>query len=91
MTSTLVTISRKKVVETTEIAGTIDAARAGKNDEDGEYSKINLAQILCIQHSITFQRKSVLAFLDSSSKVNTIHPTFVKKLELLIRTIDVGA
>ena len=33
----------------------------------------------------------MLAFLDLSSKVNTIYPAFEKKLGLVVQTINVGA
>ena len=51
----------------------------------------NLAQVLCIRYPINFGKKSVLAFLDSGSEVNDVHPAFAKELGLPIRPTDVGA
>lgn len=77
ITSTLVTTTRKEAVET---AKTIKTARTDKNskeNKDSEYLR-NLIQVLCIQYSITFQKKfvPVLALFKSGSKVNAIYSTF---------------
>ena len=56
-TFTLITVARKEVVETTKIArtiGTISLARAARAEEDSEYLRINLAQVLYIQYLIIF-------------------------------------
>ena len=57
-----------------------------------ENLRSNLARVLYIQYSITFQKKSesVLALLDLVSKVLTINPTFAKELALPIRPTDIG-
>ena len=51
----------------------------------------NLAQVPCIQYPINFRKNSELPLFDSSSKVNTIYPTFAKELGLPIRPTHVGA
>ena len=58
--------------------------------EDGKNPTSNLAQVLYINYPINFREKSMLALLNSSSKVNTIYPTFAKKLGFSIRPTDVG-
>lgn len=62
-----------KAVETT------DAGRDGKESKGDENLRSNLAQVLYIQYSVTFQKKfvHVLALLDLGSEVNTIYSTFV--------------
>ena len=59
-----------------------------------------LEQVTCIQYPITFlggitQDDSVLdlmsALLDLDSEVNAMHPAFVERLGLLVRTTNVGA
>ena len=84
MTFTPVTGNRKKAVETVETAGNNGKESKGKYPE-------NFIQVACIWYLITFRKKSVpvLAFFGSSSKVNTIHPTFAQELELLIRPSDI--
>lgn len=74
-----------------ESAKTAEAASTDKDSGIVEYPGSNLAQGPCIQYSIIFWKKSVLAFFYLVSKVNPIHPTFTKKLVLLIRPTDVGA
>ena len=85
---------KKEAVETTEIMEAVETAGAGKNGKksEGEYLK-NLVQVPCIWYYIIFWKKSVhvSALFDSDSKINTIHPTFVKELGLLIKQTDVGA
>lgn len=71
-------ITRDKIVETAETIGAIKTAKVGedsKKDEDGEYLN-NFTQVPYILYPITFWKKSVLALLDSSNEVNTIHSTF---------------
>ena len=91
------TAARKKAIMTVETAGTAEttgiaeAVKTNKNGEGGQYSGTNLAQVPYIRYAITFLRKSVLTLLDLSSKSNAIYPTFIKKLELPIRLIDVRA
>ena len=94
-TFTLVTMTREEIVETAkalETAKAVQIARTGKNGKEskGEYPE-NLAQVLCIRYPIIFQKDSVpiSAFFDSGSKVNAIHPTFVRELGLLIRPTNV--
>ena len=69
-TSTPVTGNREEIGE---------ALGAGKNDEESKdgYPE-NLAQVLYIRYPITFWKKSVpmSALFDSSSEINTIHPSF---------------
>lgn len=83
MTSTLVTATREKVIETAEIADitkivkTTKTSKIDEDDERSEYLKINFAQVLYIQYLITFWKKSVLTLLDLSNEVNTIYPTFL--------------
>ena len=101
-TSILITITKKKAVKTpkttrtakiAKIAEAIETAGTNKDGKKskGEYLK-NFVQLPCIQYPITFRKKFmlVLVLLDSSSKINAIHPTFVKKLGLPIRPTDVG-
>lgn len=63
--------TRKKAVETAEIAG-----------KDGEKSKSdhpeNLVSVSCIRYPITFRKKSMpmLVLFDSRSEINAIHPIF---------------
>ena len=86
-TSTPVTETREETVEIME------TVREGKDGEESKGEYPNLAQVLCIRYPITFQKKSVLvlAFLDSGSDVNAIHPTSAQELGLPIKTIDVGS
>ena len=65
-----VTGTREEVVEAAEVG------KDGKGSE-GEYP--NLAQVPYIWYPITFRKKfvSVLALLDSDSKVNVIYLTLV--------------
>ena len=86
--STPVTRTREEAVET------VETAKANKDGEESEAEYLeNLAQVLCIWYSIIFQKKSVpvSTFLDSSSKINIIYPTFAKELGLPIRPTDVTA
>ena len=71
-------VVRKKMVENAK------STRAGKDNEDGEYLIINLAQVLYIECLITFWKKFMLALLNSDSKINSIYPTFAKELGLPI-------
>ena len=80
--------------EAVEIANAIETASISKNGEESKGEKnlrLNLAQVPCIRYSISFQKKFVLvlALLDSSSRVNAIHLTFAKELDLPIRPTDV--
>ena len=59
-----------------------------------------LERVMCIQYSITFQgsvthNSSALDFVsalfDISSEVNAIHPTFAKKLGLVLRSTNIDA
>ena len=86
-TSTPVTETRKEAVETAETAG------EGRDGKESKCEYPNLVQVLCIRYPITFQTKSVpvLALFNSGSEFNTIHPTFARELEFLIRTTDVRA
>ena len=83
-TSISVTATRKEALGET--------GENGKNSKNGDKDlRTNLAQVPFIQYSITFQKQSVLALLDSKNKVNAIHPTFARKLGLSIKPIDVEA
>lgn len=84
-TFTLVTIARKKAVETAETTGT------GKNDKDSKYLGTNLARVLCIRYHILIWIKSVLALFNLGSEFNIIYSTFVKELGLSIRWINIEA
>ena len=88
-TFTLVTGTREKAFETTKV---VESTGVNK---DGEESKgkdpENFAQVPCDYFCINFGKKSILALLDSGSKVNALHPTFAKELGLLIRPKDIGA
>ena len=90
-TSTAVTKTREKTIET---AKAVETTGAGKDDEKskGEYPE-DFARVLCIWYPINFWKKSVpvSVLIDSGSKVNAIYLTFVKELGLPIRLIDVGA
>ena len=61
-----------------------------REEEVGENLGANLARVPYIRYPINFRKKSVLALLDSSSEVNTVHPAFAKELGLPIRPTDVG-
>ena len=53
-----------------------------------------LERVLCIHYPVQFKntdKAPVQALIDSKSKINAIHPFFVKQLGLPIRPIDVGA
>ena len=94
-TSTQVTGTREKTVETPEVVETtktVETAGTGKNGKKskGGYSE-NLVQVPCICYSINFGKKSVSALFDLGSKVNAVHPVFAKELVLLIRPTDIGA
>ena len=93
-TFTPVTETKGEVVKIAEIVEAVETAGAGKNGKksEGEYPE-NLAQVSCIQYFISFRKKSVpvLTLFDSGNKVNAIHLTFVKELDLPIRPTDVGA
>ena len=86
----MVTGFRKEAVKTAEAVETTEVGKDGEESE-GEYP--NLAQVPCIRYPIIFQENSMSmsALLDSDSKVNAIHPTLARKLELLIRPTDVKA
>ena len=58
--------------------------------EDGKNPRSNLAQAPYICYPINFGTKSILVLFDSGNKVNAIHLTFAKELDLFIRPIDVG-
>ena len=78
-TSTPVTGTGEEAVESAESVENGEAVETAEFDKDGKESKgayPNLAQVLCIWYPITFRKKfvSVLALLDSGSKVNAIHP-----------------
>ena len=93
--STLVTGTREKTVETpkaVETAKTVETVGTGKDGKksEGEYLE-NLARVPCICYPINFRKKSVSALLDLGSKVNAVHPAFAKELGLPIRLTDVGA
>lgn len=87
--STLVTVLREKGVENAEDGKNLGII--GGTSKDGENLKPNFTRVLCIQYPIVFKKKSVLALFDSSSEVNTIHPTFAKELGLFIKLTDVKA
>ena len=82
VTSTLVTATGKEVVKT---------ARASKDGKESKGEYPNLAQVLCIQYSITFQKKfvSVSVLFDSGSEINVIYPIFAWELRLPIKLMDV--
>lgn len=76
------TITRKKVVKTAEDIRTVETGEitrkveANENSKVDEYPKTNIAQVLYIWYLIIFRKKSMSAFLNLSSKVNVIYPTF---------------
>lgn len=47
-----------------------------------------LQRVLCIYYSAQFGKISINTLIDSSSKVNIIYPSFVRKLDLQICKID---
>lgn len=51
-----------------------------ENSKNVEYIKTNLVLVPCIQYSITFPKKFVLALLDLKNEINAIYLTFSKKL-----------
>ena len=95
VTSTLVTRTRKKTVETAEALETAKVIETAETDKDGKKNKSkyqkHFARVLCIRYLINFKKKSVLALLDLSSKVNAVNSAFTKELGLPIRPTDVGA
>ena len=78
----------KKLVTVSTTSTPVTIARA---EGVGANLGANLARVPCIRYPINFGEKSVLALLDSGSKVNAIHPAFAKELGLPIRLTDVGA
>ena len=89
-TSTLVTGTRKKTVETAE---TVETTEVGKDGDKSKGECPNLARVSYIRYPITFRKKSMpmSTFLDSGSEVNAIYPTFAQELGLPITTTDVKA
>ena len=62
-----------------------------KEKRVGENLGANLAQVSCIRYLTNFEKKSVLALLDSGSEINAVHLAFAKELGLPIRPTDVEA
>ena len=60
-----------------------------KEEAVGENLRSNLAQVLYIHYPINSGKKSVLALLDSGSKVNAIYLAFTKELGLPIRPTNI--
>lgn len=89
--STLVTITKKKAVESADIVKIAKIAWTNKDGESSEYPETKFAWVLNIWYPITFRKKSVLVLFDSSSKINTICLIIAKQLRLLIRPTDVKA
>ena len=77
----------KKLVTVLTTSTPVTVAR---KEAVGENLGLNLAWVLCICYPINFGIKSVLALLNSGSKVNAIHSAFAKELGLLIRATNVG-
>lgn len=50
-----------------------------------------LQQVLCIHHPAQFCEFAIKAFIDLSSKVNTMQPSFARKLGLRICITDIDA
>ena len=92
-----VTGTREEIVETAKVIETVKAVDTARTGKDGKESKDeyleNLIRVPCIRYSIIFRKKSVPVsiLLNSGSKVNAIHPTFVRELGLPIKPIDVKA
>ena len=82
--------TREESIGTDKAVETVEIGKDGKEDKS-EY--LNLAQVPCIRYSITFWKKcvSILALLNSGNKVNAIHLTLSRELELPIRPTDVRA
>ena len=87
-TSTLMTRTREKVVETLKAVKNVEIGQDGKESKS-EYP--NLAQVLCIWYPIIIRKKTMSALLDLGSEVNIIHPTLAWELGLSIRPTDVRA
>ena len=87
----LVSVSATSIPVTGTREEAVEAAEVGKDSEKSEGKYPNLAQVPYIRYPITFQKKSVSvsALFNSGSKVNAIHPTLARELELPIRPTDV--
>ena len=94
-TSTSLTVTREKTIETPKAVEISKAMETAKTGKDGKKSKNeypeNLTRVLCIHYPINFGKKSMSALFDLASKVNAVHPAFAKKLGLLIRPTNVRA
>ena len=87
-TITPLTGTREEVVENFEMAKSAGASKDGK-ESGGKYLE-NLARVSYIRYLINFRKKSVWALFDLTSKVNTDHPAFTKRLCLSIRPTNIG-
>ena len=83
--------SERGVKKLVTVSATSTPVTVAREEEVDENLGANLAQVPCICYPINFEKKSVLALLDSGSEVNAVHSAFAKELGLPIRPTDVGA
>ena len=88
MTSTLGTVATKKVIENAQDDINLETTIGA--DKNSENLKSNLTQVLYIQYSIIFEKKSVWALFHLCNKVNAIYTTFAKHPRLPIRLINIA-
>ena len=81
----------KEVKKLVTVSATSTPVTVTREEGIGENLGANLAQVPCICYPINCGKKSVSALLDSSNKVNAVHPVFAKELGFPIRPTDVGA
>ena len=78
----------QKLVAVLATSVSVTVARKGVV-EDSENLRSILAQFPYILYPINFREKSILALFNSDSKVNAVHLTFAKELDLPIRSTDI--
>ena len=87
--------STPKIAARKKASGNIETGKTSKNSENckngDEDLRTNLAQVFYIYYPIILQKQFLLALLNSRIEINAIHPTFVKELELSIRSIKIRA
>lgn len=84
-----VTPTKNKAPENAEIEETSENGKNSKN-KDKNSGTIHV-QVFCIQYFIIFYKQFMLVLLKSEIEINTIFPTFAKKLGLPIKQINIRA
>ena len=83
--------SEEGVKKLVTVLATSTPMTVAREETIGENLGSIFARVPCICYPINFEKKSVLALLDSSSEVNAVYPVFAKELGLSIRPTDIGA